>query len=367
MRLITLAAIFCWLQLFAALSSSAQVYDMREMNTTDFAGLDLQKTVVIIRGGVLEEHGPYLPSYTDGYSNEYLSRRVAEAIVARPGWTVLIFPQLPVGDGGANQVAKKNIFPGTYHLHFSTLRAVFMDIASELGEAGFRRIFVISGHGAIQHQLALDQSSDFFNDTYGGTMVHLTGVIAQPRVLPELGLTSEQSAENGFDVHGGMSETSRMLFVRPDLVKPGYKTAQPHSGTSWRELVERGGAANWPGYFGSPRLATAARGAEIMRAQAQELSNLAISILDGFSGALNSRSWTRACATGMAHPSSTVSRSKPGRTNGCAAKASDSNWPSVVNHLLQLTARPPRSWFVPNGPGSAKARGRTPLTRESFR
>lgn len=282
MRLIVVTAIFCLLQLFAPLSTSAQIYDLREMNTTDFDGLDMQKTVVIIPGGVLEEHGPYLPSYTDGYSNEHLSRRVAEAIVARPGWTVLIFPQLPVGDGGANQVAKKHIFPGTYHLHFATLRAVFMDIASELGEAGFRRIFVISGHGAIQHQLAIDQSGDFFNDTYGGTMVHLTGVIAQTRALPQLGLTPEETAENGFDVHGGMNETSRMLFVRPDLVRPGYKTAQPQAGSTWQELVDRGSATNWPGYFGSPRLATAARGAEIMRAQAQELSNLAIAILDGF-------------------------------------------------------------------------------------
>jgi creatinine amidohydrolase/Fe(II)-dependent formamide hydrolase-like protein len=282
MRLVTVTAILCWLQLFAPIPTAAQIYDMREMNTTDFAGLDMQRTVVIIPGGVLEEHGPYLPSYTDGYSNEYLARRVAEAIVARPGWTVLTFPQLPVGDGGANQVAKKHIFPGTYHLHFSTLRAVFMDIASELGEAGFRRVFVISGHGAIQHQLAIDQSGDFFNDTYGGTMVHLTGVIAQARVLPQLGLTNEETAENGFDVHGGMNETSRMLFIRPDLVRPGYRTAQPQAGDSWRELVDRGGAANWPGYYGSPRLATAARGAEIMRAQAQELSTLALAILDGF-------------------------------------------------------------------------------------
>jgi len=254
---------------------------MREMNTADIASLDLQKTVVIIPGGVLEEHGPYLPSYTDGYSNEYLTRRVAEAIVARAGWTVLIFPQIPVGDGGANQVAKKNIFPGTYHLHFSTLRAVFMDIASELGEAGFRRIFVISGHGAIQHQLALDQAGDFFNDTYSGTMVHLTGVIAPARVLPQLGLTNDETAENGFDVRGGMNETSRMLFLRPDLVRPGYKTAQPQSGTTWRDLVNRGGASNWPGYFGSPRVATASRGAEIMRAQAEEMSKLALAILDG--------------------------------------------------------------------------------------
>jgi creatinine amidohydrolase/Fe(II)-dependent formamide hydrolase-like protein len=281
MRMMKIVAALLGLQSLV-MPAAAQIFDMREMSTIEIGALDLQKTVVIIPGGVLEEHGPYLPAYTDGYSNAYLARRVAEAIVARPGWTVLMFPQIPVGDGGANQVGKKHVFPGTYHLHASTLRAVFMDIASELGEAGFRRVFVISGHGAIQHQLAIDQAGDFFNDTYQGTMVHLTGVIRPTRTAPELGLTNDEASENGFDVHAGMNETSRMLFLRPDLVRPGYRTAQPQAGATWRDLVAKGAAGGWPGYFGSPRLATAARGAEIMRVQAQELSELAIAILDGF-------------------------------------------------------------------------------------
>src|SRR5262252_6947984 len=145
--------VLCFLQLGLSWPTSAQIYDMRVVNTTDISGLNRQKTVVIIPGGILEEHGPYLPAYTDGYKNEYLARRVAEAIVARSGWSVLLFPQIPLGDGGANQIAKRQVFPGTYHIHFSTLRAVYMDLASELGEAGFRTIFVISDHGAPQHQL----------------------------------------------------------------------------------------------------------------------------------------------------------------------------------------------------------------------
>ena len=281
MKLIKLAAFVALLQI-AALPASAQIYDMREMNTTENAALDRQKTVVIIPEGILEEHGPYLPSYTDGYRNEYFARRVAEAIVARPGWSVLIFPPIPLGDGGGNQIGKWQTFPGTYHVHFSTLRSMFMDIASELGEGGFRRIFVISVHGAPQHQLALDQASDFFNETYGGTMVYLTGLIPDSPIAPQLNLTDNERRENGLDVHGGMNETSQMLFLRPDLVQPGYKTAQPHSGANWRDLVNRGAEPNWPGYLGSPRLATAARGAEIMRTRAQELSALALRILDGF-------------------------------------------------------------------------------------
>ena len=262
--------------------SFAQIHDMREMATVDISNLDLERTVIIIPGGILEQHGPYLPSYTDGYQNEYWAQRVAESIVKRDGWKVLIFPPIPLGAGGANQVAKRHIFPGTYHVHFSTLRAIFMDLASEFGEAGFQWVFVISQHGAQSHQLALDQASDFFADIYGGAMVHLSGLIPDEPVSPQLELSSEEQTDNGLDVHSGMSETSRILFLRPDLVRPGYENAEPQSGESWRDLVTRGAEAGWPGYFGAPSLATASRGARIIEARSAEFSDLALRILDGF-------------------------------------------------------------------------------------
>jgi len=265
-----------------AAQAVAQIHDMREMATLDIRGLDLERTVIIIPEGILEQHGPYLPSYSDGYRNEYFSQRVAESIVEREGWTVLIFPPIPLGAGGANQIAKRHIFPGTYHVHFSTLRAIFMDLASEFGEAGFEWVFVISHHGAQRHQLALDQASDFFVDTYGGTMVYLSGLIPDEPVSPQLDLSSQEQSDNGLDIHSGMAETSEILFLRPDLVRSGYQNAEPEPGESWRDLVTRGAEDGWPGYFGTPSLATASRGARIMEARLAELSDLALQILDGF-------------------------------------------------------------------------------------
>jgi SAM-dependent methyltransferase len=43
------------------------------------------KTVVLIPGGILEEHGPYLPSYTDGYADDAYTRELAKAIVCQTG------------------------------------------------------------------------------------------------------------------------------------------------------------------------------------------------------------------------------------------------------------------------------------------
>ena len=103
------------------------------MNTRQIQALDLSKTVVLIPGGILEEHGPYLPSYTDGYADDAYTRELAKAIVARPGWTVVLFPQIARGNDPANTIGGKTVFPGSYPVRMATLRAIYMDLATELG------------------------------------------------------------------------------------------------------------------------------------------------------------------------------------------------------------------------------------------
>jgi creatinine amidohydrolase/Fe(II)-dependent formamide hydrolase-like protein len=85
----------------------------------------------------------------------------------------MIFPTIPLGVGGANEIGRKHVFYGRYAVRSTTLRAVFMDLATELGEQGFRWVFIVHGHGAPNHQRMLEQAGDYFHDTYGGHMVHL--------------------------------------------------------------------------------------------------------------------------------------------------------------------------------------------------
>lgn len=54
-------------------AAQGQVLRAATMTTTDFAQLDRARTAVILPGGILEEHGPYLPSYSDGFVNERLA------------------------------------------------------------------------------------------------------------------------------------------------------------------------------------------------------------------------------------------------------------------------------------------------------
>jgi pimeloyl-ACP methyl ester carboxylesterase/creatinine amidohydrolase/Fe(II)-dependent formamide hydrolase-like protein len=249
-------------------SAAPQVLRVTEMKTDEIRALDRARTVVLLPGGILEEHGPYLPAYTDGILGEHLTNELARAIAAKkPGWKILVFPQLPLGASGSNELGGHFVFPGTYAIRPATLLAVYMDLAAELGEQGFRWILVVNVHGAPLHNRAIDRATDFFRDTYGGRMVHLWGLV------PVLGgwgralgtLSEAEKKEEGVSLHAGMDETSLLLHLRPDVVAPTYKDAPVVTGHSLKESFEVAKAADWPGYLGSPRLANAAIGEKIWR------------------------------------------------------------------------------------------------------
>jgi creatinine amidohydrolase/Fe(II)-dependent formamide hydrolase-like protein len=254
------------------------------MNTEQIRALDREKTVVLLPGGILEEHGPYLPSFADGYVSEHVTDALSRAIAARPGWTVLLFPLIPLGVAPANEIGSKYTFDGSYTVRSTTLRAVYMDLATELGEAGFRKIFVVHFHLGPNQSRALDQAAGYFNDTYGGRMVHLVGL------MPVIGsyagaarnATDAQRAENGFGVHADLVETSILLFLRPDLVAPGYAHARSFTGNSISELIPAAEQADWPGYLGSPRHARPDIGAAALASVTSTITDLALKILDGF-------------------------------------------------------------------------------------
>jgi len=289
---------FALLAILLSATSEGKVFRVGEMNTDDIRGLDKRKTVVILPGGILEQHGPYLPSYSDGYMNEWWTQQLAEAVVARPGWSVMIFPTIPLGQSGANDIGHKSVFPGTYSVRSNTLRNVFMDLASEFGEQGFKWIFVMHAHGSPEHNLMLDQAGDYFRDVYKGRMINLAGMLAPPLTRGPTVSEADRKEDGLFQVHAGLSETSRLLFLRNDLIPSTYLNARSYTANNMAEAVTHGKKIDWPGYIGAPRLATASFGARAMRHDAEEFNRLALSILDG----LDERSIPRLSVLGYRDP-----------------------------------------------------------------
>ncbi|HEX8735780.1 MAG TPA: hypothetical protein VF721_10680, partial [Pyrinomonadaceae bacterium] len=146
------------------------------------------------------------------------------------------------------------------------------------------------GHGAPFHNLTLDEAGEYFRDTYGGQMVNLFGL--QPnkeqltalnlQPLPETLVSAEEKKEIGnIDVHAGFDETSRLIFLRPDLVSPIYKQLPSLTANNFNEFFKAPRTPGWLGYQSSPRLANATYGALSMQNRSQQWNALALAILDG--------------------------------------------------------------------------------------
>ena len=264
------------------ISGFAQILKVAELSARDLENLNRDQTIVIMPGGILEEHGPYLPAFNDGYLNAWLAKRMAEAIIANRGGTVLMFPTIPLGAGIPEDFAGLSPFSGSYTVRPETLRSVYMDLASALGDDGFRKIFVISKHGAPQHNTALLEAAEYFNDRYTGTMVILTSLIYEGAIDTPIIFDEEEQKEHGLIVHAGGEETSQALFLQPQLVAEDYVEAKPYHAATTTDLIRIAKAPDWPGYFGSPRLATSTKGAAMVEHRSKLLIELALRILDGY-------------------------------------------------------------------------------------
>lgn len=258
----------------------AQVRRLAELTAPELAQLDKSKTVVLLPGGILEAHGPYLPTFTDGYWNERVTAQLAEAVAQRPGYTAVVFPTLPLGNSAANDIGGRFHASGSFPVRFETLRDVLLDLATELGEQGFQWVFVVHGHGAPNHHRALDLAGDYFRETYGGHFVNLTGLL--PVISAWDGeKTAAERGVDGLPIHAGLDETSMMLALHPELVRPGYVTATAATGQTMREIIAQARRPDWPGYFGAPALATVAHYTTGWQRAADAAVALALEILDG--------------------------------------------------------------------------------------
>lgn len=251
--------------------AEAQVLEFASLNTRQIENLDRSKTVVIVPGGILEEHGPYLPAGSDGIFNQRLADDLAAFIVSQPGWAALMLPSVPVGAGAANEMGAKYSFPGSCTVLPTTLRSIFMDLADQLARQRFRWVLIIHGHGDPVHNQMLDEASDYFHDTYGGEMVHVFGYVWAANKEFR---TPEEQKKDGQAEHATMTETSVILALKPEWVALDYKTAKPYAGQNIEELESIAKEKNWPGYFGDPALANGNLGTKIYQqwlAQAEEL------------------------------------------------------------------------------------------------
>lgn len=71
------------------------------------------------------------------------------------------------------------------------------------------------------------------------------------------------------------------MFLRPDLLSPGYSKLPAFPANNPAQLFQVGGAANWLGYIGSPRFANISLGAQVQQYISAEANALTLAIIAG--------------------------------------------------------------------------------------
>jgi creatinine amidohydrolase len=246
----------------------SRIYKLEELRAPQIEALDRERTLFILPVGMLEVHGPHLPIGTDIlgviYEANAASKRLSAALT---NWNIVMMPPISYGQGGANELGGRPIHPGTYGIRQSTLRSLVADLGGQVAQNGFKWIFVLNGHGAPTHNLAINDACDFVSETFHVTMLHVTGLLRADPSIQAAGqkvnskyFSASQLSALGLDVHGGVGETSGTLAIRPDLVSPQYRKLPSRVGRSLEELLEIAAAPGWEGYLSDPAKASAAHG-----------------------------------------------------------------------------------------------------------
>lgn len=267
--------------------ASPRFLELENLSFAQMQQLDRSHTVVLMTIGVLEEHGPHLPVSVDTIHAEAITKGVIQTINRElPGWTVVRFPLIPLGVRGTNVLGAKPEYMGSFTVRPAVLRDVLVDLGTMMAEQGFENILVIYAHGNPMHSRMVGEACEFVRVSTGAHMWNLTGMaLADWRRPIDLAtarcLTVEQRKMQGMDIHGGLMETSITLFLRPDLVDPGYQKLRPIPASNFLEIMQQGEKPDWPGYWSYPNWATTKCGELHVEARTGQVASLALRALKG--------------------------------------------------------------------------------------
>jgi creatinine amidohydrolase len=243
-------------------SSEEGIHCLAELSYGALDRFDRARTVVIFSVSPLEEHGTHLPVGTDLIEAEFFAEELAKRVIeAKPGWTALLGPSLPVGSSAFDHT-------GTLLARPRTVRDAVLDYGAALARHGFKHIVVMNAHAGPRHIVALEEAASAVSRRFPVRMLSLSGLVLWKflrgkygrRIEDLLGrpLTpNEREAMRG-DAHGGLWETSLLLRIRPDLVRENYQNLPPQRYSLFQSIRK-----NYPlrlgnrkGYIGSPAAAS---------------------------------------------------------------------------------------------------------------
>ncbi len=227
--------------------------------------------IVLLGVGSTEPHGPALPYGADYFESDALCRRATELANQRGG-RVLMYPTLPIG----NNVNFKP-FPFACRVTVRTLMLMLLDVIQAVEEDGIRKVVLFDGHGGNT-----DAMRATLREHFDRTPIERRSFVCMtPGIFAD---RSKRLIEHP-SPHGGESETSQMMYLRPELVRNEHlrnlPIAEPDAGLvhldqtyfvrPWDRFLPLGGG-------GVVEKASAERGREIVESGAAGLSEFLLSL-----------------------------------------------------------------------------------------
>jgi creatinine amidohydrolase len=170
-----------------------------ELTAADFrSAIQQSQGVCLLPFGILEKHGAHLPLGTDLLKVRYAALHAAEQEYA------IVFPEYYFG-----QIFEAKHEPGTVAYSTHLQLDLLQETADEMARNGCKKILIVNGHGGNEDllpyfaQTQLDKPRDY--------VVYVLPIVDPPP-------TDNPPKKDAVDLHGGESETAKMLIARPDLV-----------------------------------------------------------------------------------------------------------------------------------------------------
>lgn len=223
--------------------------------------------VAVLPWGATEAHNVHLPYGTDVFQCEHVA---AEA--ARKAWEegarVAVLPTVPFGvNTGQFDI------PFDVNMHPSTQAAVLRDVTESLARQGVPKLVVLNGHGGNSFKQMIREIGSQFEDVFLCTLDWY-------RVVDAAAYFDEPGD------HAGEMETSVMMHVAPDLVRPlseagegaarSFKIRGLRDGWAWAER-EWTAVTDDTG-VGNPKAATPEKGSRYVDAVTDAVAGFLIDL-----------------------------------------------------------------------------------------
>jgi creatinine amidohydrolase len=228
--------------------------------------------LLVLPVGATEQHGPHLPLGTDFLIVEHVTR--AAAGVARADFDVLVAPTLQTGSSHHHLP-----FGGTISLSTERYYGALRDMTESLIQSGFRRIFIVNGHGGNHELIQLVVRDVALSHPCNLAAASYWDLAREPLAAGAPDLRERLPG------HAGVFETSLIMALRPELVanplphRTGEELARTAIAPAPFRAERHGFWQSIDGYTDSPDQASADRGRRLLEitvaAVAEELVRFA--------------------------------------------------------------------------------------------